>query len=261
MDPNKDELKLSKCEPSFLVAWDAIVEDNNHILLFSVVLSLALALALALDSRARIRLEPAFPEGLINCFSFLEFFTDVAVTNLVVDLPWESDSMVDFSNPRVEDAGLWMPRPPSWGSEMAVSSWMACLDMLKSHCTVLLPWSKPSMSWRSKNLRATSLESRIRRSLGPFAVSILLFLSVLHDLLRVKLPLRFFLINGEAVAKELSTGGRDGGGEGKGTAPVTAPRGRGRPSEAKIGKWRLLGGGRGLSSSWLPRGFSMGFEQ
>uniref|UniRef100_A0A8R7QCC3 Uncharacterized protein n=1 Tax=Triticum urartu TaxID=4572 RepID=A0A8R7QCC3_TRIUA len=59
---------------------------------------------------------------------------------------------------------------------------MAGLDWVSSQSTVLLALSKPSWSCSAKKSRATSRESRIRRSRTPCAVRILLCRSVLNGL-------------------------------------------------------------------------------
>lgn len=149
---------------------------------FSLVRSLALALAINLDSL----------EGG-GCTEAFLGRRGAALFALAGAGEWLV--LVDMTSPSEVEDSLLAPFPPpstggsAGGEELPVSSKMEVLQLVRSQSTVLLALSKPSMSWRSKNLRATSRESRILRSLGPCAVYILLWRSFLS--LRLPPPTTF----------------------------------------------------------------------
>lgn len=78
-------------------------------------------------------------------------------------------------------------------------------DWANNQSTVLLALSKPSMSWRWKNLVAISRESCKRGTLGHGAVNILLWrLLVLDPLLLRREDIFFFFMGKEFPIKEMS---------------------------------------------------------
>ncbi|URE32870.1 hypothetical protein MUK42_14275 [Musa troglodytarum] len=163
----------------FVFLYPSKPHQRQVILFFSLVLSLALALALALDSLASAEWYSTFLAGLAAPFLALLFFASLPAAAVTVeDLFLELEIVDDLL------FGLWLLQALSSAEERVPSSSMAALDMVSSHRTVLLALSKPSASCSRKKLRATSMDSLILRSLGPFAVTILLCLHFLRALLR-----------------------------------------------------------------------------